>query len=154
MSATEQVRPADVAPTASWGRDVSSGKTKGDENFPVGSLLIAPRLRPHVHAYYDFARAVDDIADNTVLAPDEKVARLDAMGDVLCGRTAGTARADVASAVRLRDSNAITGVSPERGTDLLVAFKRDAVKGRTANWAELKDYCRYSENPVDRKSVV
>ena len=40
-----------------------SGKDRGDENFPVGSLLIAPRLRPHVHAFYAFARNADDIAD-------------------------------------------------------------------------------------------
>ena len=45
-----------------WGsEDVSSGKGAGDENFPVGSLLISRDQRPHVHAYYDFARVIDDI---------------------------------------------------------------------------------------------
>ncbi|MBE7210891.1 MAG: squalene synthase HpnC [Gluconacetobacter diazotrophicus] len=131
-------------------RDVSSGKNKTDENFPVGSLLIARRLRPHVHAYYDFARAVDDIADNAVLSPEEKVVRLDAMEDVLLGRAPGTERAEMRSAVRLRQSNRDTGIAPERGTDLLVAFRQDAVKGRYADWEELSEYCRYSANPVGR----
>ena len=52
-----------------------SGKDRGDENFPVGSLLIAPRLRRHVHAFYAFARNADDISDSAVLAPEDKVAR-------------------------------------------------------------------------------
>ena len=41
-----------------------SGKDRGDENFPVGSALIPAPLRPHVHAYYAFARNADDIADS------------------------------------------------------------------------------------------
>ncbi len=131
-----------------WGSDVSSGKGKADENFPVGSVLIARRLRPHVHAYYDFARAIDDIADNALLSPDEKIVRLDAMQAVLLGDRDGTARADVASAVRLRASLAATGITPARATDLIVAFRQDAVKHRYASWAELAGYCRYSANPV------
>ena len=59
--------------------DLRSGKDRKDENFPVGSRLIAPHLRPHVHAYYAFARAADDISDSPDLAPDDKIARLDAM---------------------------------------------------------------------------
>ncbi len=135
-------------PPTGWGSDVSSGKGKADENFPVGSLLIARRLRPHVHAYYDFARAIDDIADDAGLPPDEKIARLDAMQAVLLGDRDGTDRADVASAVRLRASLAETGITPARGTDLIVAFRQDAVKHRYADWDELVAYCRYSANPV------
>ena len=63
--------------------DVSSGKGAADENFPVGSLLLSKALRPHVHAYYDYARVIDDIADSETLSADEKIARLDAMEEVL-----------------------------------------------------------------------
>ena len=139
------VRPA--APVA----DVLSGKASSDENFPVGSALIAARLRPHVHAYYAFARAVDDIADNAVLSAEQKLARLDAMQAVLLGRAEGydgAGRQEVASAVRLRASLAETGITAARGTDLLVAFRQDAVKTRYADWGELVEYCRYSANPV------
>ncbi len=131
--------------------DASSGKGRADENFPVGSVLIAPRLRPHVHAYYAFARAVDDIADSAVLPAEEKLARLDAMEAVLLGRAAGcdgAGRQEVASAVRLRASLAETGITPARGTDLVVAFRQDAVKTRYDSWDELAEYCRYSANPV------
>ena len=47
--------------------ETPSGKGRGDENFPVGSFLIRRDLRPHVHAFYRFARNADDIADNPAL---------------------------------------------------------------------------------------
>ncbi|MEO0763468.1 MAG: squalene/phytoene synthase family protein, partial [Pseudomonadota bacterium] len=69
-----------AAPTIGVGDAIEapSGKGATDENFPVGSWLIAPRLRPHVMAYYAFARGTDDIADDETLAPEEKIRRLDA----------------------------------------------------------------------------
>ncbi len=124
-----------------------SGKDRADENFPVGSLLIARRLRPHIHAFYGFARNADDIADSESLSPDEKIARLDAMEAVLTG----SAPADAApSAERLRVSLAATGVSSIHARELLVAFRQDAVQNRYENWAALMDYCRYSAAPVGR----
>ena len=123
-----------------------SGKDRGDENFPVGSLLISARLRPHVHAFYAFARNADDIADSAALGSDDKLARLDVMEDVLLGRRA----AGSPSAARLCASLAETGVTPRHAQDLLIAFRRDATKRRYATWDELIDYCRYSAVPVGR----
>jgi farnesyl-diphosphate farnesyltransferase len=123
-----------------------SGKDRGDENFPVGSALIAPRIRPHVHAFYAFARNADDIADSPTLAAEDKVLRLDTMEEVLLGqREVGSP-----SALRLRASLAETGVTEQHSLDLLVAFRRDATKRRYASWDELYDYCRYSAMPVGR----
>ena len=53
--------------------ETPSGKGRGDENFPVGSWLIRRDLRPHVHAFYRFAREADDIADNSALDAAEKL---------------------------------------------------------------------------------
>jgi len=132
---------------------VASGKGRADENFPVGSRLISARLRPHVHAYYAFARAIDDIADNSRIAPEDKLARLGAMRAAVLGQTPapGVAHADeIACAERLRRSLTETGVSAEVATDLIVAFERDATQARTGSWDDLLDYCRYSANPVGR----
>ena len=126
--------------------EAPSGKGKDDENFPVGSRLIRPALRPHVHAFYDFARNADDIADSPTFSADEKVTRLDTMGAVLIG----DAEEGSPTAVRLRDSLEETGVSPQHSLDLLQAFRQDATKSRYANWQELHDYCRYSAMPVGR----
>ncbi len=123
-----------------------SGKDRGDENFPVGSRLIRPGLRPAVHAFYGFARNADDIADAADLAPEEKVARLDRMEAVLTG----AAEAGSPSAARLRQSLAATKTTDRHARDLLRAFRQDATKRRYATWDELLDYCRFSAMPVGR----
>jgi hydroxysqualene synthase len=124
-----------------------SGKDRGDENFPVGSALISPHLRRHVHAFYAFARNADDIADSATLEADDKIARLDVMEAVLMGeRETGSP-----SALALRASLRESGVTPQHSRDLLIAFRRDATKLRYADWGELLDYCRYSAMPVGRQ---
>ena len=55
--------------------ETPSGKGAGDENFPVGSFLLPRRLRPKVALFYAYARAIDDIADNPDLAPQDKIDR-------------------------------------------------------------------------------
>ncbi len=128
-----------------------SGKDRGDENFPVGSVLIRPALRPHVHAFYAFARNADDIADSPDLAAADKLARLQVMEDVLLGHSDGGApQASAPSAVGLRRSLAETGVTDRHALDLLAAFRQDATKRRYASWGELHDYCRLSAMPVGR----
>ena len=123
-----------------------SGKNKGTENFPVGSALIRPDLRPHVHAYYRWARMADDIADNPALSAEDKVARLDVMEAVL----KDPARRDVPVAAEMRDSLKATNVPEVDCTDLLIAFRWDATKLRYDDWADLMKYCRYSASPVGR----
>src|SRR3546814_6163332 len=56
--------------------ETPSGKGAADENFPVGSWLLPPALRPHVATYYAFSRAIDDISDNPALAAEDKFVRL------------------------------------------------------------------------------
>ena len=123
-----------------------SGKSRSQENFPVGSVLIRPGLRRHVHAFYDFARNADDIADSPTLAAADKIARLDTMEAVLMGQRDGGSP----SAAALRTSLAATGVDAVHSRDLLRAFRQDAEKQRYASWAELFTYCRYSAMPVGR----
>jgi squalene synthase HpnC len=123
-----------------------SGKHAGNENFPVGSALIRADLRPHVHAFYRFARMGDDIADNPALEPEDKVRRLTMMQDVLLDKS----REDIPEGAELRRSLEATYVSPKHSCDLLTAFKMDATKQRYADWGELMTYCRYSASPVGR----
>jgi hydroxysqualene synthase len=127
--------------------DTPSGKHAGTENFPVGSWLIRAELRPHVHAFYNFARTADDIADNPDLVPEEKVRRLARMGAVLQGDSG----VDSPAATAMRGSLAATGVGPEHCLDLLRAFTMDATKLRYRDWDDLMVYCRYSASPVGRQ---
>jgi farnesyl-diphosphate farnesyltransferase len=122
------------------------GKNAGQENFPVGSFLIRPDLRAHIHAFYQFARHADDIADSAVLTASDKLGRLAVMRDVLLGMTGHGSP----SALGLRQSLAATGVTDAHALELLHAFRQDAEKLRYAHWEELLDYCRYSAMPVGR----
>ncbi|OUI94977.1 hypothetical protein HK13_03565 [Acetobacter indonesiensis] len=138
-------------PSSVWGKaDVSSGKGASDENFPVGSFLISKALRPHVHAYYAYARVIDDIADCETLTPDEKLTRLNAMEDVLLGKREAIMRPDSMSAAVLRASLTRTGVPFETATDLIIAFRDDSRGVEYKTWDDLLHYCKYSANPVGR----
>jgi len=128
--------------------ETPSGKGAGDENFPVGSWLLPPALRPHVAVFYRFARGADDIADNPDLAPDDKVARLDRLAAALRGEATDDPAAAMAHAMRA--SLQETGVAPKHCLDILDAFKQDATKTRYADWGELMAYCERSANPVGR----
>ena len=127
--------------------ETPSGKGRGDENFPVGSWLIRRDLRPHVHAFYRFAREADDIADNPDLSSLEKLRRLDRMGAVLDGAPGE----DAASATAMRASLAETGTTAQHCHDILRAFRLDATKLRYRDWDDLMEYCRYSASPVGRQ---
>lgn len=139
LADTEKAAPAAETP---------SGKGAADENFPVGSFLLPKRLRPHVATYYAFARAIDDIADNGALTPDDRIARLRAFDAALKGEPGYGPEYDKAH--RLRESLLETGVTTARGSDLVAAFVQDAVKLRYATWDELLGYCALSANPVGR----
>jgi hydroxysqualene synthase len=124
---------------------IDASKTEHDENFPVASVLIAPRLRAPILSFYRFARAADDVADHPKLSESDKLARLDALEDTLLGR-ADTAK----EALPLRRVLAERGLAPTHPLALLTAFRADVSKRRYADWAELMKYCRYSAMPVGR----
>lgn len=123
----------------------ASGKTHGDENFPVASRVIAARHRPAILAFYHFVRAGDDVADHPTLPPDAKLALLDRLEATLLGR-------DDAEpvALPLRTELAARKLDPRHAQDLLAAFRLDVTKRRYADWAELIHYCSLSAMPVGR----
>jgi squalene synthase HpnC len=123
-----------------------SGKHQGNENFPVGSFLIRPDLRVHVHAFYRFARMGDDIADNPDLSGAEKIRRLDRMAQAVDGAEVPEAE----PAMGLHRSLRAVGVSPVHCHELLDAFRLDATKTRYQDWSDLLAYCRLSAATVGR----
>ena len=118
-----------------------------DENFPVGSILIPKALRPHVMCYYNFAREIDDVADNPDASPEEKITDLESFADALEN---GSDDPALISAARLHASMQETNVPFAHGLDLISAFKQDAVQSRYENWDSLIDYCQRSAAPVGR----
>jgi squalene synthase HpnC len=125
--------------------NIEVSKTEREENFPVASLLVSPRLRGAILSFYRFARAADDIADHPSLSEHEKFARLDALEDTLLGKS-DKAKA----ALPLQQVLAARGLPPTHPLELLTAFRADITKRRYADWGELMHYCRYSAMPVGR----
>ncbi len=128
--------------------ETPSGKDEAYENFPVGSWMLPAHLRPHIAAFYAFARAIDDIADSATLPPGEKIARLEGFKKAVEGDETDTPAFSKAHA--MRRSLAATGTTTRHCTDLIAAFKQDAVKSRYEDWGDLMGYCLLSASPVGR----
>jgi hydroxysqualene synthase len=122
-----------------------SGKSSGDENFPVASWLLSEQRRGPILAFYRFVRAADDVADHATLPPETKLKLLDELDDALTGRGPSDPHAEP-----LRLALGQSGLSPKHALDLLKAFRLDAHKNRYGNWSELMDYCALSAAPVGR----
>lgn len=123
--------------------DLASGKGHTDENFPVASVLLRQEHRAPIMAFYRFARAADDIADNETASAEEKLALLAHMRAGLHGDGA-------AEAVALRHAMAERAIDPIHAHDLLDAFVRDCTVTRCTDWDDLIGYCRVSAMPVGR----
>ncbi|WP_323034226.1 squalene synthase HpnC [Pararhodobacter sp.] len=123
------------------------------ENFPVASLLLPSRLREPVEAIYAFARSADDVADEGDAAPVARLARLHDYRLALeaCARGAAVTDASLAPMfARLGRAIRAHKLPVQRLRDLLDAFVQDVGKTRYRDFAELRDYCRRSADPVGR----
>lgn len=128
--------------------DITRSKNADQENFPVGSFLIPAPLRPHVAAFYDFARTADDIADVYGVSAAEKLERLNALEAVLEGRAVSDK--ETACAEKLRESLKECGVTDQHAKDLLKAFRQDAEGHTYHTWEDIMAYCRNSAGSVGR----
>ena len=134
-----------TAPATQSAATLASGKGHKDENFPVASFMLKREHRAPVMAFYHFARAADDVADNESAPAEERLAMLGAMRSTLAGTS------DVnAEALALRGVLTDYKLSPQHGLDLLTAFEQDCTVNRMATWGQLIDYCRVSAMPVGR----
>ena len=123
------------------------------ENFPVASLLLPPRLREPVEAIYAFARSADDVADEGDAPAVARLARLHDYRQALeaCARGEAVRDANLAPMfARLGQTIAAHALPLQPFRDLLDAFAQDVGKTRYRDFAELRDYCRRSADPVGR----
>lgn len=135
------------------------------ENFPVGWLVPAD-VRKHVHAVYAFARVSDDIADEGYdpeeckakgeepLSQEERLAQMHhfiAQLDKTCEGKPDEVDPDYQWIfIALADTIEKLEIPKELFYDLLSAFEQDIMKRRYVDFAEVKDYCRRSANPIGR----
>jgi squalene synthase HpnC len=119
------------------------------ENFSVVSWLFPKHLRQHLCNVYAYCRWADDLADETQ-EPEESLRLLgwwEGQLDELAHENARpTHPVFMALGETLRERR--LPLQPFR--DLLVAFRQDQTKLRYETWEELRDYCRFSADPVGR----
>jgi squalene synthase HpnC len=111
------------------------------ENFPVVSVLAPRWARPHLRAIYGFARLVDNLGDE---AEGDRGALLDELEREL----EGPPRADVMR--RLHASIEERSLPREPFERLIEANRIDQRRSRYESWAEVREYCTYSADPVGR----
>ncbi len=120
------------------------------ENFPVASLLLPRRMRPHVAAVYAFARTADDFADESTYAGrrEELLAGWRARLDRAASGTAPGADGPIFAAL----SHTIEAhrLPVQLLHDLISAFEQDVRVSSYDTLEELLAYCRLSANPVGR----
>jgi squalene synthase HpnC len=113
----------------------------GGENFPVVSVLAPRWARPHLRAIYGFARLVDNLGDE---AEGDRLALLDELEREL----EGPPRSEVMQ--RLETSIEERSLPREPFGRLIEANRIDQRKSRYESWADVREYCSYSADPVGR----
>jgi squalene synthase HpnC len=115
------------------------------ENFPVASLLFPRAYRPHLRAVYGFARLVDILGDelegDRLEALDELEAELDAC---YSGEPAWDVMRELQPTIRA------CSLPREPFLRLIEANRIDQRVSAYETWADLKDYCVHSADPVGR----
>ena len=111
------------------------------ENFPVVSVLAPRWARPHLRAIYGFARLVDNLGDE---AEGDRAALLDELEREL----EGAPRSEVMQ--RLHASIAERSLPREPFSRLIEANRIDQRRSRYESWADVREYCTYSADPVGR----
>jgi len=127
------------------------------ENFPVASWLCPAHLRAPIGAIYHFARTADDIADEGICGPAQRLAELAAYRAALqtaCLNQPTQNAQWVWIFEPLRHAIAQYALPTQLLQALLDAFVQDIEKTRDgsgyASEDALLDYCERSANPVGR----
>ena len=115
------------------------------ENFTVGSLFLPGGTKKHLHALYAFARATDDIGDES---EGDRLANLDAWEEDFRRIRGGTPRHPVHLA--LVETVRKFDLPDEPFLKLIEANRIDQRKTRHETFRDVQRYCEHSANPCGR----
>jgi squalene synthase HpnC len=115
------------------------------ENFPIASVLAPREARPHLRAVYGFARLVDNLGDE---ATGDRNVLLEELERELDACYEGLPRSAVMR--RLQETIAARGLPREPFWRLIEANRIDQLRSRYEAWADVREYCTYSAEPVGR----
>ena len=137
--------------TADGSRECARIARHEARTFYTAFLLLPPARRRAIHAVYAFSRAVDDVADDPALSPDDKLRRLEAhrasLHAVYDGRP-GTPRL-----AALADAVARHGIPRTMLETLVDGVAMDVVPHRNRDHADLRVYCHAVAGVVGQMCV-
>ena len=115
------------------------------ENFPIASLWFPRAVRPHLRAIYGFARLVDILGDEL---EGDRLAALDELEREVDACYGGEPTWPVMRALRptIREFD----LPREPFLRLIEANRIDQHIFSYETWADVKEYCRHSADPVGR----
>jgi squalene synthase HpnC len=116
------------------------------ENFSVASRVLPRRSRAHLLAVYGFARLVDELGDAAGPSPAERLAALDWLQAELERAFAGEAEHPLL--VRLGVTVRECRLTRDPFVRLIEANRLDQRVSRYRTWAQLREYCSLSADPV------
>lgn len=117
------------------------------ENFPLVSWLLPPALHQHFYNVYAWCRWADDLGDE-VGDRERSLSLLQWWDAELTACYAGETRHPVY--VALADTIREFQIPREPFADLISAFTQDQTVVEYDTFAQLRDYCRRSADPVGR----
>ncbi len=106
-----------------------------------------------MYSIYAFARTADNIADSVYLKPQDKIEKLEEMGDLVLTLDEERLKGDLhfrSVFTALHDTIEQLSLDRQDLLDLLTAFKQDAVKNSYEKFEDIIHYSKYSANPVGR----
>jgi squalene synthase HpnC len=118
----------------------------GTENFSVASRVLPRSARAHLLAVYGFARLVDELGDAAGPSPAERLAALDWLQAELERAFAGEAEHPLL--MRLEATVRECGLTRDPFVRLIEANRLDQRVNRYQTWAQLREYCSLSADPV------
>ena len=116
-------------------------------NFPVASIFLPSRLRPHVFALYAFARAADDFTDEPGYE-GRRAEALDEWEDKLHRLYHGEVDHPIFTALAETVERFDLPITPLM--DILAAFRMDLRVTRYSTFTDLIGYARLAATPIGR----
>lgn len=116
------------------------------ENFSVASRVLPRRARAHLLAVYGFARLVDELGDAVGPSPAKRLAALDWLQAGLERAFAGEAEHPLL--IRLGVTVRECRLTRDPFVRLIEANRLDQRVSRYQTWAQLREYCSLSADPV------
>lgn len=115
------------------------------ENFPIASVLFPRALRPHLRAVYGFCRLVDILGDE---AEGDRLALLDELERELDACYDGTPNWPVMQ--QLQPTIRTCRLDRDPFWRLIECNRQDQRVAAYETWADVKQYCTLSADPVGR----